>query len=827
MSETPGSGRARGRARGRPAGSGSPGSEGEAGEGSPGNGDGNGSGANRGRGGYRPLLSTIPRNVKETVGTTGTNVSLMANYLRLETPGDQDTVHSYRVDFAPDVESSIVRKGMLGDQRAVFNNSYTFDGMFDVKSTTRLPEDETVVNATRKSDNAAIQIKIKYVGQVDWGSQEMLRLYNTQIRRNLMHLKYIMIGRHFYDPTKAKRLDQFKIALWPGLQTAVNIHDGGVLMVCETTHKVVRSETVYDVLKSFTSSDKDAFQDNARKELNGAIVLTGYNNKTYRIDDIDFDHNPQMEFERKGTKTTLVAYYKQQYNITIRDEKQPLISVQPSARDKRAGDNKILLLIPELCSMTGLSEAARADQNLKRAMTQSTQAVPNAKIPALIDFKSKMEANKDIQEEMGRWKLKFAPGLVSFNGRQLANEKILMARETDQNASTFEQKGADWERSIRGKEMRRGIALDKWAIIVSQKDKGVLDSFGQTLTRVGTPLGFKMSRPNIITVDNDRSATFAEACKSVRDVNMVVVIVPNNSKDRYDSVKKIFCVEQAVASQVIVAKTLMNQKSMMSVCTKIAIQMACKLGAEAWALTIPPKKIMVVGYDTYHDGLRRGASVGGFVCSLNETLTRWYSRVAYHTNNDEMSNKFAENFTFGLKHYYEVNKCLPDRIIVYRDGVSEGQIPHVFNVELDRVKDAIRQVAGETMIRLAFIIVTKRVVSRFFLRTGPQNAENPHPGTIIDHTVTRQGRYDFYLISQSVRHGTVGPVNYNIIEDETAWKPHHHQQLAYKLCHLYFNWMGTIKVPAPCQYAHKLAFLTGTSLHREPSVQLCDTLFYL
>lgn len=752
----------------------------------------------------------------------------MANYLRLETPGDTEPVHSYRVDFVPEIESSIVRKGMLGDQKAVFNNSYTFDGMYDIKSTTRLPDDETTINATRKSDGEAVQIKIKYVGHVDWGSMEMLRLYNTQIRRNLMHLKYILIGRHFYDPTKEKRLDQYKISLWPGLQTAVNIHDGGVLMVCETTHKVVRSETVYDVLKELaTNKDRERFQDDARRELNGAIVLTGYNNKTYRIDDIDFDHDPKMEFDRKGTKITLSAYYKQQYSLTIRDERQPLIRVQPSARDKRAGDNKTLLLIPELCSMTGLSETARADQQLKRAMTQATQAIPNQKIPALLDFKSKMEANKDVQEEMNRWKLKFSPGLVCFNGRQLPNEKILMHGETDQNASIFDQKAADWERSIRGKTMRRGIELSKWAIIVTVRDKGLLDAFGATLTRVGTPLGFKISRPNIITIDNDRSATYAEACKSIRDVSMVVAIVPNNNKDRYDSIKKIFCVEQAVASQVIVAKTLMNQKNLMSVCTKIGVQMACKLGAEAWALTIPPKKIMVVGYDTYHDGLRRGASVGGFVCSLNETLTRWYSRVAYHTNNDEMSNKFAENFTFGLKHYYEVNKCLPDRIIVYRDGVSEGQIAHVFNVELDRIKDAIKQVAGDTLIRLAFIIVTKRVVSRFFLRTGERNAENPQPGTIIDHTITRQGRYDFYLISQSVRHGTVGPVNFNIIEDETAWKPQHHQQLAYKLCHLYFNWMGTIKVPAPCQYAHKLAFLTGTSLHREPSVQLCDTLFYL
>ena len=30
------------------------------------------------------------------------------------------------------------------------------------------------------------------------------------------------------------------------------------------------------------------------------------------------------------------------------------------------------------------------------------------------------------------------------------------------------------------------------------------------------------------------------------------------------------------------------------------------------------------------------------------------------------------------------------------------------------------------------------------------------------------------------------------------------QKLSYKLTHLYFNWPGTVRVPAPVQYAHKM-----------------------
>lgn len=46
------------------------------------------------------------------------------------------------------------------------------------------------------------------------------------------------------------------------------------------------------------------------------------------------------------------------------------------------------------------------------------------------------------------------------------------------------------------------------------------------------------------------------------------------------------------------------------------------------------------------------------------------------------------------------------------------------------------------------------------------------------------------------------------------------------LCYC-FKLQGTIRVPAPCQYAHKLAFLVGQSIHRDPSPALSDRLYFL
>lgn len=49
-------------------------------------------------------------------------------------------------------------------------------------------------------------------------------------------------------------------------------------------------------------------------------------------------------------------------------------------------------------------------------------------------------------------------------------------------------------------------------------------------------------------------------------------------------------------------------------------------------------------------------------------------------------------------------------------------------------------------------------------------------------------RYDFFVVSQSVRQGTVTPTHFNVICDNSGLKPDHIQRMTYKMCHLYYNW---------------------------------------
>lgn len=102
-----------------------------------------------------------------------------------------------------------------------------------------------------------------------------------------------------------------------------------------------------------------------------------YNKKTYRIDDIDWDSKPTDTFDKKnGEKISFVDYYKAHYQITIRDENQVLLVCRPSAREREAGETRNILLIPELCAITGAALMKDFSYFDKKRITDYTKLGP-------------------------------------------------------------------------------------------------------------------------------------------------------------------------------------------------------------------------------------------------------------------------------------------------------------------------------------------------------------------------------------------------------------------------------------------------------------------
>lgn len=125
---------------------------------------------------------------------------------------------------------------------------------------------------------------------------------------------------------------------------------------------------------------------------------------------------------------------------------------------------------------------------------------------------------------------------------------------------------------------------------------------------------------------------------------------------------------------------------------------------------------MVCGIDTYHDAVQRKNSVAGFVSSVNASCTRWYSRVCCQMPGEELVNGLQLCFTASLRKFHEINHKLPDRIIIYRDGVGDGQMSTVANYEVVQLIECFKHFGQDYSPHLAVIIVQKRIHTRILAR---------------------------------------------------------------------------------------------------------------
>lgn len=210
------------------------------------------------------------------------------------------------------------------------------------------------------------------------------------------------------------------------------------------------------------------------------------------------------------------------------------------------------------------------------------------------------------------------------------------------------------------------------------------------------------------------------------------------------------------------------------------------------------------------------------VATVDQKLTRYYSSITLYHSGEELAEQLCTSVSKAIQAYRAVNKSLPMYLLIYRDGVSEGQVPQVLEHEITNLKKKLEELYYGPNFKMMFMIVSKKVHTKFFC-----NRQNPKAGTVVDDVVTSPFKYDFYIVSQQIRQGTVSPTSYSIVSDNTGLDAETIQTLTYKLTHIYYNCSNTVRVPAPCHYAQKLSFLVGRFLHRPPDTQLENQLYFL
>jgi len=755
-------------------------------------------------------------------GSAGIPSPMFVNYISFK--AREEGAFQYNVSFNPPVESRNMRFGMLKEHAELIGKTKAFDGA-TLFIPHRLPKPQMKLQSTRITDGATVELKITLVKIL--APTECLQLYNIVLRRVMKVLEMSQVGRYYYDPKRPAPIPQHRLELWPGYITSIQAYEGGVMLLADVSHRLLRTDTVLTFMYDIIQKNPNNFQAEVTKQLVGNVVLTRYNNKTYRIDDIAWDKSPESKFQYfNGEEMSYIEYYRKSYNKELTDTGQPLLIHRPKETKgvrQRGKPLEIICLIPELCSMTGLTDAIRADFRVMKDIAQHTRVTPNQRKIAMKKFIDNIYKTPTALEELQSWNLELDKDLLSTEGRELPNEKIVFGSKT-----IVANDQADWGREATRERVISAVGINQWLVLFTKRDQQKAMDFVQTMKQCCPQMGIQCNDPHTFCLRDDRTESYL---RSIREnlnpqIQMVVCIFPTSRDDRYAAVKKLCCVDSPVPSQCINARTISQANKLRSVTQKVALQINVKLGGELWALNIPMKNVMIIGIDVYHDSSKGSRSIGGFVASTNKTFTRWYSRCCFQMPGQELIDGLKVCFTSALKKYHDDNHCLPEKIIVFRDGVGDGQMQVVANYEVQQLRECFPLLGASYEPKLCVVVVQKRISQRLFSAKNNQ-LENPKPGSVLDHTITRREWFDFFLVSQHVRQGTVTPTHYVVVHDDTGMMPDHIQRLSYKLTHLYYNWPGTIRVPAPCQYAHKLAFLVGQSLHKDPSQELSDRLFFL
>lgn len=274
-------------------------------------------------------------------------------------------VFEYEVRFEPCVALLNLRYKLLSQHHEeLFGNApKTFDGTV-LYLPFRLPDTVTSVVSQNPNDNSDVQITIIYKRQKR--VVDCMHLYNVLFDRIMKRLEFVRHGRKQFDPTEPKIIPQHKLEVWPGYVTAVDEYEGGIMLCCDASHRVLSQVTVYETLTHAHRSARGnvaEFKANVVKALLGSVVMTRYNNKTYRIDDIDFDSSPMDTFKMREREITYVEYYKSQYNLEIKDTKQPLLisRVERRVHGKIEKEMQTFCIIPEVAYLTGLTDTMRND----------------------------------------------------------------------------------------------------------------------------------------------------------------------------------------------------------------------------------------------------------------------------------------------------------------------------------------------------------------------------------------------------------------------------------------------------------------------------------
>jgi len=531
-----------------------------------------------------------------------------------------------------------------------------------------------------------------------------------------------------------------------------------------------------------------------------------------------------------GKYISVFDFFKTTYNRVLQHPELPVVN---------CGNREHPMYLPaEVCVvLPGQPSKAKLDSGQTQTMIRYAVRKPweNAR-SILNEGVSTVGLDENTNLLMRSFGLTITPGLLKVPGRILNGPKVIY-----KGNKTADPRFGSW--NMINIKFNIGASLAKWSAVMitlpyksgsfdGQGLAAVMQEFHQGLIKIGVNASPPLP-PQRLQLNGPEDASLGPYLqKAASGLDLLFIVLPEANIPLYKRIKTLADKDYGLHTICSVGSKLAKDRGRDQYIANVALKFNLKLGGTNQVVEnknlgiIDQNKTMVVGIDVTHPSpgsASNAPSVSAMVASVDKTLGQWPATLRIQRARQENVDDLAEMLKSRLNLWKTKGKhtAFPENILIYRDGVSEGQYDMVLSQELPQLRKACEALypAPDTkkgLPRFTVVICGKRHKTRFY-PTNLQDCDrsgNTKPGTVVDRGVTEARNWDFFLQAHAALQGTARPCHYYIVHDEIFRQIYAKQipppftniadiveDLTHNMCYLFGRATKAVSLCPPAYYA--------------------------
>ncbi|KAH7434407.1 hypothetical protein KP509_06G016100 [Ceratopteris richardii] len=664
--------------------------------------------------------------------------------------------------------------------------------------------------------------------------QDQLQALDVALRQSLVW-KYTPVGRSFFTRSLGSVTLDGGLTAWNGFfQSLRPTSQGLVLNVDLVTTAFYEPIEVVDFLgkkiRSFDPRYKltDAQRNMVKKALSRLKVEVTHRPtpRKYRIYGLSPVPAKDLRFSMDregGMEIGIIEYFKNTYNYSIKYPELPCLQVQAT---------RVSYLPMEVCKI------CEGQKYVGKLSEEQTTGLRNLACVKPFQREEKVKGIMGGSEAPGRGEfvttfgLSVSSQMTTISARILQPPKLRYGMQ-GQKRELVPRFGS-W--NMNESCLVEGGTVDYWAFISFDRSVSRLaDDIIAALSGRCQELGINMASTTIVPPYLGRREELEgpqlERClttvctRASKEISargssgtlQILVCILGEKTPAYGELKRICETKLGVVTQCCLSKNIKKFNS--QYLANVALKINAKVGGRNnnLALELPQlcgifkRPTIIFGADVTHPnpGDDSSPSIAAVVANVDwPSAVKYVATVRAQAHREEMIAQLKDMVQELWSKFCDKVNVRPERIIMFRDGVSEGQFDAVLQCEVHALKEAMLELGGSCYTpQITWVVIQKRHHTRLFpADNNKDKSGNVSPGTVVDTTITHPREFDFYLCSHAGIQGTSKPTHYHVLWDENGFTSDEMQTLINNMCYTYARCTRSISVVPPAHYAHLAAY---------------------